>query len=437
MADVFISYAREDRDRAAALAHEIAKRGWTVWWDRKILHGTQYRKVIGRELDAARCVIVLWSAPAIDSDWVLDEAGEGARRSILVPVQLENVTLPFGFRGIQTADLTRWSPGEPSLDLDELLASVGAMLGGEPAVPPPLPPKAEVAVWSTPTPRRLLAVAATTVAALAILFLQILASDKIDEPIDDSVTTSSVAETSPPVADTATTVTAPLLSPSRGVTGPIVYGAPFLTADRTVNAVLEIDVVEGLARPPLEVQTSRGTVRLVDVLADNGINATVHWGAIPASYAGADWNGSELRDAMREYREAEQPGVWHFYVIMAPVSDVNGIYSIMFDTDARRGAAVFVEGRQDPRSIMLDMLHELGHEMNLPHPFDAYGDTRSVMSYPHHWKDWSYDDPRVYQYDSIARTHISRGPNQYVRPGGSKFYDYGAQQSWKIPAYPN
>lgn len=32
MADIFISYATEDRERAKALAEALELRGWSVWW---------------------------------------------------------------------------------------------------------------------------------------------------------------------------------------------------------------------------------------------------------------------------------------------------------------------------------------------------------------------------------------------------------------------
>ena len=37
MADVFISYAKEDRAHAEKLAAEIAAVGLTVWWDRDLV----------------------------------------------------------------------------------------------------------------------------------------------------------------------------------------------------------------------------------------------------------------------------------------------------------------------------------------------------------------------------------------------------------------
>ena len=68
--NAFISYAREDRDRAAKLAVALEARGWSVWWDPKIQAGQSFDEIIERELAAADCVVVLWSKHSIASEWV-------------------------------------------------------------------------------------------------------------------------------------------------------------------------------------------------------------------------------------------------------------------------------------------------------------------------------------------------------------------------------
>jgi len=83
MADVFISYASEDRDRVHPLVELIESEGWSVWWDRQLITGPSYSKAIRDALDAASCVIVAWSRHSIISNWCLDEANDGLQRESL------------------------------------------------------------------------------------------------------------------------------------------------------------------------------------------------------------------------------------------------------------------------------------------------------------------------------------------------------------------
>jgi hypothetical protein len=150
LADIFISYAREDQLRAQALASLLGSQGWTVWWDRRIPPGRTYAQVIERELTAARCVVVLWSALSIESDWVQNEAAAGAERRILIPILIEDVRPPFEFRRLQALSLIGWMPGKSRPELAELIAAVAELLGTparesaqtpRKASPPPRPEK--------------------------------------------------------------------------------------------------------------------------------------------------------------------------------------------------------------------------------------------------------------------------------------------------------
>jgi hypothetical protein len=59
MSDIFLSYARADRQRVLPLIQALERRGWSVWWDLHIPYGKSYEEVIEEELKAARCVIVV------------------------------------------------------------------------------------------------------------------------------------------------------------------------------------------------------------------------------------------------------------------------------------------------------------------------------------------------------------------------------------------
>jgi hypothetical protein len=109
MADIFISYASEDRARAEALARALETRGWSIWWDREIPLGKSFDDVIEKALADAKCAVVLWSAVSVASEWVRNEASEARRRGILIPAFLESVEPPLAFRLLNGADLRRWS----------------------------------------------------------------------------------------------------------------------------------------------------------------------------------------------------------------------------------------------------------------------------------------------------------------------------------------
>lgn len=129
MSDIFISYARQDRPKAQVLAQALMRHGWSVWWDRTIPTGKRFDQVIQEALAEARCVLVLWSKQSIASDWVLEEAEEGRQRQILVPVFIEDVPPPLGFRRIQAADLTNWDGTGTVPPFQRLVADIAGILG--------------------------------------------------------------------------------------------------------------------------------------------------------------------------------------------------------------------------------------------------------------------------------------------------------------------
>jgi hypothetical protein len=140
VADIFISYAREDRETAASLAEALTLRKWTVFWDRNIQTGKPFDIVIEQQIDAAKCVIVLWSRHSVPSTWVRSEAREGARREILHPVLIDDVTMPLEFRHLQAANLTDWKAGAAHEECDRLFADIELVVTGVRPTPPPPDP---------------------------------------------------------------------------------------------------------------------------------------------------------------------------------------------------------------------------------------------------------------------------------------------------------
>jgi TolB-like protein len=112
MADVFISYAREDRPKVEEIARALEANGLSVWWDRRIAGGSEFAHDIERELAAAKAAIVCWSKASVASRWVRDEASDAAESGKLIPILLDHERAPMGFRQFQAIDLSSWS-GEP------------------------------------------------------------------------------------------------------------------------------------------------------------------------------------------------------------------------------------------------------------------------------------------------------------------------------------
>jgi hypothetical protein len=145
MSDIFLSFAREDRNRAALLAHALRDEGFSVWWDRSIPAGARFNEIIERALSEARCVIVLWSEQSVRSEWVLAEAHEGRNQGKLIPVLLDDVRPPYGFLVIHHADLRHWEGDIHAVSYQYLLegirhrvtSSKSAVVHPETALPPP------------------------------------------------------------------------------------------------------------------------------------------------------------------------------------------------------------------------------------------------------------------------------------------------------------
>ena len=133
LADIFISYSREDRDKVATLATALEAEGYSLWWDHNLSAGGRFVTEIEEQLDAARVVLVVWSESSINSMWVADEANVGLERNILVPIALDSVRPKLGFRQIQTIDLGDWNDSGLPGNFEQLKAAVAARIENRPA----------------------------------------------------------------------------------------------------------------------------------------------------------------------------------------------------------------------------------------------------------------------------------------------------------------
>ncbi len=121
MADIFVSYKREDREIADRVTRALAGGGFSAWWDTRLLPAQQWDEEIEREIADAKAVLVLWTPRSVSSKWVRSEATFAMERNKLVPVVLEDCEPPLAFRLVQSVDLRGWDgtlehPGWRRLD---------------------------------------------------------------------------------------------------------------------------------------------------------------------------------------------------------------------------------------------------------------------------------------------------------------------------------
>ena len=130
MADVFISYSRNDRERVAQLAAVLENKGFSVWWDHEISGGAAFAAEIERALNAARTAVVAWSVNSVQSEWVVDEAGIAKNSGKLIPIQLDATLPPIGFRQHQAIDFSNWTGAADAEALGALVRSIERFAGG-------------------------------------------------------------------------------------------------------------------------------------------------------------------------------------------------------------------------------------------------------------------------------------------------------------------
>lgn len=115
MADIFLSYNREDQAVARRFAEAFERAGLAVWWDVTLRSGEAYDEVTEAALRGAGAVVVLWSPRSVVSRWVRAEATLADRAGTLIPATIEPCERPIMFELTQTADLSHWqgAPDDP------------------------------------------------------------------------------------------------------------------------------------------------------------------------------------------------------------------------------------------------------------------------------------------------------------------------------------
>lgn len=175
MADVFISYARDNQAVVRVLAEAVKRAGYSVWWDDELPPHLSYGDVITEKIGSAKAAIVVWSESAAASEWVRAEADVARNLKKLIQTSIDERQPPMPFNQIQFASIGDWHGEEDHPGWRKVKESLAALCGPAapteatargyafPAAPPPAAP-----VRTAGTPRLLIAL-------LAMLILIILA----------------------------------------------------------------------------------------------------------------------------------------------------------------------------------------------------------------------------------------------------------------------
>lgn len=148
MADIFVSYSRQDRGRVAPLVAALEAEGWSVWWDPEISPGEEFDSLISSELEGARALVVVWTPKSVESRWVRGEARDAADRGLLFPVRFENAKLPIDFRAVHTTNLDDWAEDRQSPSFRGVCKALETRIGApaRPAAGPAKPAQVSVCV---------------------------------------------------------------------------------------------------------------------------------------------------------------------------------------------------------------------------------------------------------------------------------------------------
>ena len=83
MGHIFISYSHTDMEDAHVLAAQLQERGFEVWIDERLDHGSQWPHELQKQLDSCSAFIVIMRPLSYASEWVQSELQRARRKGNL------------------------------------------------------------------------------------------------------------------------------------------------------------------------------------------------------------------------------------------------------------------------------------------------------------------------------------------------------------------
>jgi TolB-like protein/tetratricopeptide (TPR) repeat protein len=131
MADVFLSYKREDAPKVRKLVGALRATGLDVWWDEDIPGGAQWEATIEKSLAVAKAVVVCWSPASVESENVRSEARVAREDGRLIQAFLKPCTPPLFFGERQGIDLSKWRGNADDPRIAKLAENISRVAAGE------------------------------------------------------------------------------------------------------------------------------------------------------------------------------------------------------------------------------------------------------------------------------------------------------------------
>jgi hypothetical protein len=180
---LFISYSRKDKAIARRVADALEIQGYDVFWDAEIPPGQKFDTYIFSQLEQSDAVVVLWSRHSIASDYVKEEADYAKTNSVLVPLRIDETSLPFGFARIHTTDIFHWQGSIQDSEWRRVVEAIESSIQARRSSLPPEPETEEVgdeleasrrSIPVVPVKPKRTHVSASAILAIAIVMFMLL-----------------------------------------------------------------------------------------------------------------------------------------------------------------------------------------------------------------------------------------------------------------------
>lgn len=131
--DVFISYARSERNRVEPIKLKLEALGVSVFFDVEgIDGGATFPDVIDQALRKSRAVLCAWSPIYFQRPWCLIECRNAKAQNRLVPIAtqaIDEFTPPADLQGVNYYDLAGWTGSNDHEDWNRTLKRLGVLIG--------------------------------------------------------------------------------------------------------------------------------------------------------------------------------------------------------------------------------------------------------------------------------------------------------------------